>query len=325
MAAIFAFKCSCCGELHEGSPSIGYRMPDQYASLSDEQKAAMGKLSSDFCTITHEAGTDHFIRAVLEVPIHGVEEPFLWGVWVSLSEKSFARYVASYDDPVAGDGFFGWVCNAIPAYPFAAPRPADVAVQLGGQRPKVILHRGDPENDPLVIDQVNGISIARAQEIAERALHGTQAVVRADAPRQAAIHSSASALTVTMIFAFVEDGTLEVHADLASVQRQFEGVDVESGVVHFYDVNGVYLSPHFIVPNQRGKSFGLFPWVVSGVFELVPNPSANQDSFALALYETQSLAPNPWFANLDVLKAELAGRGVAVEFDPGRQASGIAE
>lgn len=148
-------------------------MPDQYACLSDEQKAAMGKLSSDFCTITHEEGTDYFIRAVLEVPIHGIEEPFLWGVWVSLSERSFSRYVETFDDPVEGDGFFGWVCNAISAYPFDESRPADVVVQLGSQRPKVVLHRGDPERDRLVIDQVNGISIARAQEIAERAFHET--------------------------------------------------------------------------------------------------------------------------------------------------------
>lgn len=172
MAAIFAFKCDCCGQIHEGSPSIGYRMPDQYACLSEEQRAAMGQLDSDFCTLTHETHTDYFIRAVLEVPIHGIEEPFLWGVWVSLSEESFKRYVDTYDDPVEGDGFFGWVCNAILAYPFAESRPADVVVQLGGQRPKVILHRGEPETDPLVIDQVQGMSVARAQEIAELAFHG---------------------------------------------------------------------------------------------------------------------------------------------------------
>jgi hypothetical protein len=173
MPAIFAFKCSCCGDIHEGSPSIGYRMPDQYAYLSDEQKETMGKLSSDLCTITDEKGTDYFIRAVLEVPIHGVEEPFLWGIWVSLSEKSFNRYVETYDEPVAGDGFFGWVCNALPVYPFDEPRPADVFVQPGGQRPKVILQQSDVESDQLVIDQVNGISVVRAQEIAERVLHIT--------------------------------------------------------------------------------------------------------------------------------------------------------
>lgn len=171
MAAIFAFKCNSCGEVHEGSPSFGFSAPDQYASLSDLQKKAMGKLSDDFCTITHEEGTDHFVRAVLEIPIHGVAQPFLWGVWVSLSEKSFERYRKTYDSPVEGETFFGWVCNAIPFYPYPHSRPSDVVVQSGRARPKLFLHRGDLEDDPLVIDQSGGISIERAQEVAEKALH----------------------------------------------------------------------------------------------------------------------------------------------------------
>jgi hypothetical protein len=171
MPAIFAFRCSCCGEVHEGSPSIAFRAPDQFAGLSDEQQAKMGRLSSDFCTITHEDHTDYFIRAVLEVPIHGIEEPFLWGVWVSASKGNFERYWETYDEPVAGDGFFGWLCNALRPYPWDCSRPADVHIQLNGKRPKVVLHRGDPEHDPLVIDQMNGISVARAQQIAEQAIH----------------------------------------------------------------------------------------------------------------------------------------------------------
>jgi len=173
MTAIFTFKCSRCGDIHEGSPSFAFRAPDHYAWLSDEQKASLGKLSDDFCTITHDEGTDYFVRAILEVPIHGVEEPFLWGVWVSLSKKSFDRDDETFDDPVEGEGFFGWVCNDIDVYPYPSTRPADVRVQLGNQRPKVILHKRDSEDDPLVIDQTRGISVARAQELAEQVLHRT--------------------------------------------------------------------------------------------------------------------------------------------------------
>jgi hypothetical protein len=171
MAAIFAFKCSSCGEIHEGSPSFAFKAPDQFASLTEAQKSEMGTLTEDFCTITHSEGTDRFIRAVLEVPIHGIEEPFLWGIWVSLSEKSYNAYSETYDDPVPGQGFFGWVCNKIALYPYEHSRPADVVVQGGRSRPLVVLHKGDPEDDLLVIDQVNGISIKRAQELAEQARH----------------------------------------------------------------------------------------------------------------------------------------------------------
>ncbi|TFZ07657.1 DUF2199 domain-containing protein [Ramlibacter humi] len=171
MAAIFAFKCSCCGKVHEGSPSYAFKAPDHYASLSEEQKAAMGRINTDLCTVTRGEGTDYFIRTVLEIPIHGVAEPFTWGVWVSLSEKSFKRYVETYDEPVEGDGFFGWVCNAIPWYPPAEPLATDVAVQLGGKRPLLFLHHGGSDDHPLIVDQRRGISVAKAQEIAEFLQH----------------------------------------------------------------------------------------------------------------------------------------------------------
>lgn len=128
----------------------------------------MATLDSDLCKITHDKGTDYFIRTILEIPIHGIAESFMWGVWVSLSEKSFVRYVETYDDPVEGDGFFGWLCNGLPGYPDTTSLAADVRVQLDGTRPTLHLHRGDPDEDhPLVIDQYEGISVQRAQELAE--------------------------------------------------------------------------------------------------------------------------------------------------------------
>lgn len=171
MAAIFAFTCSCCGKIHEGSPSYGFKAPDHYACLSEEQKAKMGKISSDLCTITHDEGVDYFVRAVLEVPIHGVSEPFTWGLWVSLSEKSFARYVETYDNPVEGDGFFGWVCNRVPWYPSGETLATDVVVRVGGKRPLLFLHHGGANDHPLIVDQRQGITIAKAQEIAEYLAH----------------------------------------------------------------------------------------------------------------------------------------------------------
>lgn len=117
-----------------------------------------------------------------------------------------------------------------------------------------------------------------------------------------------------MIFAFVEDGTLEVYEDINAAQNAHEGIDVESGAVHFYDSSGTYLEPRFTVPNRQGKILGVFGWVTSGVFELIANPKAEQDSFALALYETKVMTPNRWFSTLVQLKAELANKGVAVEY-----------
>jgi hypothetical protein len=172
MAGIFAFTCACCGKVHEGSPSFAFNAPWHYSTLSDEQKRSMGMLDSDLCTINHAEGTDYFIRAILEIPIHSVEEPFIWGVWVSLSEKSYSRYVDTYDNPIEGDGFFGWLCNRLPCYPDTLALAANVHVQMGGKRPTVRLHRGNSNEHPLVRDQHQGIGVKRAQEIAEQAMHG---------------------------------------------------------------------------------------------------------------------------------------------------------
>jgi hypothetical protein len=135
----------------------------------------MAKLSSDLCTITEHDGTDYFIRTVLEVPIRGAADPFTWGVWVSLSEKSFNRYVETYDNPVEGDGFFGWLCNRLPHYSETIGLATDVRVQPGGMRPTVHLHQGGSSTaHQLVIDQREGIDVSKAQELAEHVTHGTQ-------------------------------------------------------------------------------------------------------------------------------------------------------
>lgn len=171
MAGIFAYRCGSCDEIHEGSPSFGFDEPDHYACLTDEQKAVNARITSDFCEITFEDRTDFFIRALLEVPIHGVSEPFLWGVWVSISQKSYERYVETYDAPVEGDGFFGWVCNSIPWYPETRNLASDIYVQTVGLRPLLRLHSGSTDDHPLILDQVNGITAAKAQQIAEFVLH----------------------------------------------------------------------------------------------------------------------------------------------------------
>lgn len=174
MAAIFAFTCSCCDQVHEGSPSFGFAEPAPYTRLTQEEQSRMAELSDDLCIIHHPEGTQYFVRAILEVPIHGVEEPFLWGVWVSASASSFQRYLDSYEQPQQDKVFFGWLSNHIGLYPTTQSRPADVWIQDDGTRPHVRLHRSDDgvDTDALVIDQHEGISIARAQELAERALHG---------------------------------------------------------------------------------------------------------------------------------------------------------
>ena len=117
-----------------------------------------------------------------------------------------------------------------------------------------------------------------------------------------------------MIFAFVEDGTLAAYATSAEAIQRWEGIDVESGTVRFYDESGAHLQPRFTVPNRSGKLPGLLGRMQSGTYDLIPNPGAEVDSFALALHEARVLQPNPWFSSLEQLKAALSAKRVPVEF-----------
>lgn len=108
-----------------------------------------------------------------------------------------------------------------------------------------------------------------------------------------------------MIFAFIEDGRLAVYATAPEAIAQFEGLDVESEVVRFYDATGTYLEPRFTAPGRGAEPLS---------YQLVPNPRAHVDSFALSLYETHSLEPNQWFGSLEELKSALSAKGVSVQF-----------
>ncbi len=168
MGTTFAFRCSCCGELHEGLPDIGFDAPLHYAELDDDERAARAELGGDLCTIDHDDRRDHFVRACLEIPVHGHAEPFVWGVWVSLSAVNFARYRDSWDAPDPEDRYFGWFCNRLPGYPDTLNLKSMVCPRGDGLRPRVEL---EPTDHPLAVEFRDGISVARAQALVERVLH----------------------------------------------------------------------------------------------------------------------------------------------------------
>lgn len=120
-----------------------------------------------------------------------------------------------------------------------------------------------------------------------------------------------------MIFGFEEDGTLHVYETPEEAIRAYEGIDVVSGVVRFYDESGVYLEPKLIKRNRSGKLLGIIKRAESWALELIASRAAQEDSFALALYETRVLDPNPWFTSLEQLKSVLAAKGVEVEWRGG--------
>jgi len=167
MAGIFGFRCSSCGEIHEGSPSFAFEAPAPYLE-QDEATRGRGQLGSDLCRYTDVDGEHFFIRVCLEIPILGVAEPFLWGLWVSLSERNFERYVATFDAPDSADCYFGWLCNYLPYYPDTYALKTRVHPRADGLRPWIEL---EDCGHPLAVDFQRGISPARAQTITEAIMH----------------------------------------------------------------------------------------------------------------------------------------------------------
>lgn len=106
-----------------------------------------------------------------------------------------------------------------------------------------------------------------------------------------------------MIFAYNEDGTLEVVADVAEARGRFESSDVESGAVRLFDSTGKPLEAHFPKRTEK-RFFGLRVSSDPGPYELAP---ATDDGETLdqALGPTVVLMPNRWFPDLDAVHAHL--------------------
>lgn len=168
----FQFRCSDCGEMHKGSPSFGYDTPFLYSTVPEEERADRAHLTSDICSIDDDT---FFIRGVIEIPIHDVEDPLLWGVWVSQSQESFERYVASFDGDQSDDGSFGWLDVTMQGYDLTKDDEecetlgCDVSWQGFGARPLIVPQECD---HILYRDCTNGISWDRAIELARLVMHG---------------------------------------------------------------------------------------------------------------------------------------------------------
>lgn len=109
------YTCTSCGENHEEMPAIGFTAPDPYNQLSEEERIAyQAECDSDFCIIRYPDQTDRFIRAVLPIPIIGHQETLEYGVWVSVSEKSFNDYQSHFHDNPENVVYFGMICNRCP-------------------------------------------------------------------------------------------------------------------------------------------------------------------------------------------------------------------
>jgi hypothetical protein len=124
-------------------------------------------MSPDQCVID---GRDFYLRGRIAVPVIGLDEPLIWGIWVEVGPKDFIRTNEMWS--VAGremePAFKGYLDTELFLFGDTINLEVMVETQMVGRRPhfRVI----DPEH-PLAVEQRVGIRMERVVEIAEMVLH----------------------------------------------------------------------------------------------------------------------------------------------------------
>lgn len=161
------FTCTQCGEVHEEAPGLSATAPLFYYGVPEAERATRCVLTADTCVVD---GRYFFVRGCLEVPILGESEPFIWGLWTSLSQQSFETFLQAYDDDHRSQvgPFFGWLSAGVRGYPDTENLKTMIHLRDHGIRPFIEL---EPSEHPLALEQGRGMTRERATEILSLHLH----------------------------------------------------------------------------------------------------------------------------------------------------------
>lgn len=148
-------------------PTFGAAAPLSYYAISEGERELRCDLGSDDCVIDEEF---FFVRGCIEVPVHGYSEPFVWGVWASLSEENFRTWVQVFGENHRSHigPFFGWLDAWLKPYPDTMNLKTMVHLRDDGIRPYIAL---EPTEHPLAVEQRSGISVDRVAEIFSIMVH----------------------------------------------------------------------------------------------------------------------------------------------------------
>lgn len=155
------FKCPCCDEIVEGMPSYAWEKPLSYFSVPKEIRETNTFLTGELCVIAEER---FFIRGCIEIPVFGSEDPFIWGVWVQLSEENFMEFQESLPKNERSNygPYSGWLNVSMPAYLETENLKVIIHIRNDGIRPNIEIKTNE---HPLAIEQQEGISVNRVSEI----------------------------------------------------------------------------------------------------------------------------------------------------------------
>ena len=166
------FACTECGEWHGELPlQYSFKAPRAIVNVPLDQREERVVITPDQCVIDNR---DFYLRGRILLPIVGRQDPFVWGVWAEVSPASFIRanqlwHTAGRENEPP---FSGWLNSEIFIFGDTINLELDVHTQPVGHRPQFTV--SDPRH-ALGVEQRSGITLERAQEIAEMILHRAQA------------------------------------------------------------------------------------------------------------------------------------------------------
>jgi hypothetical protein len=165
------FECRVCGEHHILPIKYSVKAPMAVIAIPQEEWDARLVITPEQCVIDNK---DFYLRGRILVPVVGIETPFVWGVWAEVSPKSFLRTHEMWNTPGRENepAFPGWLNTELPLFGDTFNLVVNIHTQPVGQRPQFTV--ADPEH-PLAIEQREGITLERVQEIAIKMLHGDDA------------------------------------------------------------------------------------------------------------------------------------------------------
>jgi hypothetical protein len=161
---VAGFQCGSCSRYHDHLPrDIGYRRPDPYLAIPEEERDSRSDATDDLCIVD---GTTFLIRGMLYLPIDDGGR-FGWGVWAAVSKDDYCCYLDAWENDTEDEtpAFPGYLASALDPYPDSSGLALTIKLRSGGQRP---LFTVVSEQHPLGMDQRAGISEEKAHSFVAR-------------------------------------------------------------------------------------------------------------------------------------------------------------
>ena len=162
------FQCTIDGEVYRGMPSFAAPQPESYFMIPEAQRAARCVVSDDACVIDER---QFFIRACLDIPVHGYTLPLTYSVWTAISEESFVDWTDKYQLAKRKNtaAYFGWLNTILAGYPDTYNLKVQVQLRDDGAAPIALLEQ---TNHPLSVEQRDGIHATRVAQLFEIMMKG---------------------------------------------------------------------------------------------------------------------------------------------------------